>query len=143
MKFRFICLLFSFLFLHGEQDAIVPFSQSFIEGFCFNPESRFSREYHPYLLKKTKDSLQNLEHYLQGRKFSLSGRMLIMGYEQNAVPRYFDCLSQKQIEDEVVTIHKVPILGDIPLIGSILFQNKTVGKTKRDLVVFMTPHIIR
>jgi len=103
MKFRFICLLFSFLFLHGEQDAIVPFSQSFIEGFCFNPESRFSREYHPYLLKKTKDSLQNLEHYLQGRKFSLSGRMLIMGYEQNAVPRYFDCLSQKQIEDEVVT----------------------------------------
>ncbi|MFH1074228.1 MAG: secretin N-terminal domain-containing protein, partial [Candidatus Firestonebacteria bacterium] len=46
-------------------------------------------------------------------------------------------------EDEVVTIHKVPILGDIPLLGSILFQNKTVGKTKRDLVVFMTPHIIR
>ncbi|MCX5777169.1 MAG: hypothetical protein NTX32_06050 [Candidatus Firestonebacteria bacterium] len=46
-------------------------------------------------------------------------------------------------EDEVVTIHKVPILGDIPLLGALLFQNKTVGKTKRDLVVFMTPHIIR
>jgi len=46
-------------------------------------------------------------------------------------------------EDEIVTIHKVPVLGDIPLIGSILFQNKTVAKTKRDLVVFMTPHIIR
>ena len=46
-------------------------------------------------------------------------------------------------EDEVVTVNKVPIFGDIPLIGPLLFQNKTVSKTKRDLVVFMTPHIIK
>ncbi len=46
-------------------------------------------------------------------------------------------------EDEVVTVNKVPLFGDIPLIGPLLFQNKTVTKTKRDLVVFMTPHIIK
>ncbi|OGF47894.1 MAG: hypothetical protein A2231_07460 [Candidatus Firestonebacteria bacterium RIFOXYA2_FULL_40_8] len=45
-------------------------------------------------------------------------------------------------EDDLVTINKVPVFGDIPLIGS-LFQNKTVSKTKRDLIVLITPHIIR
>ena len=46
-------------------------------------------------------------------------------------------------EDESVAISKVPILGDIPLIGPLLFQSKVVSKTKRDLVVFITPRIIK
>jgi len=47
-------------------------------------------------------------------------------------------------EDIVDTRNKVPILGDIPLIGWVLFRDRhTEVKEKRDLVIFITPHIIR
>lgn len=39
-------------------------------------------------------------------------------------------------------VSKVPILGDIPLLGRI-FQRRTNRTTKRNLLIFMTPHIIR
>lgn len=39
-------------------------------------------------------------------------------------------------------IHKVPILGDIPILGY-LFKTKRKTKEKVNLVVFLTPHIIR
>jgi len=37
-------------------------------------------------------------------------------------------------------VRKVPILGDIPLLGY-LFRNKSVTKDKVDLMIFITPHI--
>lgn len=40
------------------------------------------------------------------------------------------------------TVNKVPILGDIPLIGS-LFRSTDKINDKTELLVFMTPHIIR
>jgi general secretion pathway protein D len=43
-------------------------------------------------------------------------------------------------EDEKVT--KVPFLGDIPLLGW-LFKTKNVEKDKINLVVFITPHVVR
>lgn len=40
------------------------------------------------------------------------------------------------------TVNKVPVLGDLPLIGSLFRStNKTKGKT--ELLVFLTPHVIR
>ncbi|MFH1655605.1 MAG: type IV pilus secretin PilQ [Candidatus Omnitrophota bacterium] len=46
------------------------------------------------------------------------------------------------IKDQVTDIRKkVPLLGDIPLLG-LLFQKKTMTKTKTDLLIFITPHII-
>ncbi len=36
---------------------------------------------------------------------------------------------------------KVPIMGDIPLIGS-LFRSKSLDKSKRDLLIFLTPTIV-
>lgn len=36
---------------------------------------------------------------------------------------------------------KVPILGDIPLLG-LLFKHKTTEDEKKELLIFMTPHII-
>ncbi len=39
------------------------------------------------------------------------------------------------------TITKVPLLGDIPLLGA-LFRHKDKNKKQRELVVFITPHII-
>jgi len=41
------------------------------------------------------------------------------------------------------TATKLPILGDIPIMGS-LFRHKEVGKNKeRELLVFITPRIIK
>jgi general secretion pathway protein D len=43
-------------------------------------------------------------------------------------------------EEEIIT--KVPLLGDIPLIG-LLFQQKSTSKNKTNLIVFLTPHIVK
>lgn len=46
------------------------------------------------------------------------------------------------IKDQVSnTKNKIPILGDIPIIG-LLFKKKTDTKQKTDLLIFITPHII-
>jgi len=37
---------------------------------------------------------------------------------------------------------KIPVVGDLPLIGP-LFSSKNKSKTKQDLLVFVTPHIVR
>jgi general secretion pathway protein D len=39
------------------------------------------------------------------------------------------------------TISKVPILGDIPLIGNLLFSRTQVTKSKTELLIFLTPHV--
>jgi type II secretory pathway component GspD/PulD (secretin) len=38
------------------------------------------------------------------------------------------------------TLTKVPILGDIPLLGP-AFQRNTVTKVKTELLIFLTPHV--
>ena len=45
-----------------------------------------------------------------------------------------------QERDEEVTT-KVPVLGDIPLLGW-LFKYKSIQKTKINLLVFLTPHVV-
>jgi len=39
------------------------------------------------------------------------------------------------------TITKLPVLGDLPFIGA-AFRSKTKSKSERELVIFLTPHII-
>ncbi len=42
-----------------------------------------------------------------------------------------------------VTFKKLPILGDIPIIGS-LFRHKNQTKDlERELIIFITPHIVK
>src|SRR5207248_1462879 len=38
------------------------------------------------------------------------------------------------------TVSKIPILGDIPGLG-LLFQRNQYGKTKTELLIFLTPHV--
>jgi general secretion pathway protein D len=45
-------------------------------------------------------------------------------------------------DNEVETTTKVPVLGDIPLLG-MLFRNKISKTKKRNLLIFLTPYIIR
>lgn len=44
-------------------------------------------------------------------------------------------------EDIVKTTYKIPILGDIPLLG-LLFRNQSNSKRRTNLMVFVTPHIV-
>ena len=48
-------------------------------------------------------------------------------------------LLQNTDEDQIT---KVPVLGDIPLLGQI-FQSKTISRQKTNLIVFLNPHIIK
>ena len=43
-------------------------------------------------------------------------------------------------ESETKTANKVPILGDIPLLGR-LFRNKSTSLVKSELIIFITPHV--
>lgn len=45
-------------------------------------------------------------------------------------------------DNEVKTVRKVWLLGDIPLLG-MLFRHTTKQKTKTDLLILITPHIVR
>lgn len=45
-------------------------------------------------------------------------------------------------ERDEENLNKVPLLGDIPLLGW-LFKNKSVNKKKTNLLVFLTPHIVK
>ncbi len=45
-------------------------------------------------------------------------------------------------ERDEESINKVPLLGDIPILGW-FFKNKTIEKKKTNLLVFLTPHIVR
>ena len=42
---------------------------------------------------------------------------------------------------ETNTKKKLPLLGDIPIVG-LVFQKSEKSKTKTDLLIFLTPHII-
>ena len=44
-------------------------------------------------------------------------------------------------EDVTDVLTKVPILGDIPVLGK-LFRHSSLTKTERELVIFITPHIL-
>jgi type II secretory pathway component GspD/PulD (secretin) len=43
--------------------------------------------------------------------------------------------------EEIEVIRKVPILGDIPILG-LPFRNLHKGREKRELIIFITPHIV-
>jgi type II secretory pathway component GspD/PulD (secretin) len=46
------------------------------------------------------------------------------------------------MNDKASSVSKIPLLGDIPVIGN-LFQHKTTSDTKNELMIFMTPRIVR
>ncbi len=45
-------------------------------------------------------------------------------------------------ETETISHKKIPVLGDIPVIGT-LFQNQGTDKTRSELIIMITPRIIR
>ncbi len=45
-------------------------------------------------------------------------------------------------DEEIKTVNKFPLLGDIPLLGSIFFKKTNKELKKTELVIFLTPYII-
>lgn len=43
--------------------------------------------------------------------------------------------------ESLETVEKVPVLGDIPVIGK-MFRNKSTDQTKREILIFITPRIL-
>ena len=44
-------------------------------------------------------------------------------------------------QDEGETVNKVPLLGDVPILGN-LFKNKTRTSSKTELLIFLTPKVV-
>lgn len=78
------------------------FIQSFVRHYEFNPEGRYTHEYHPFLLAKTAESFDTLEQRLGKEGLDLAGRIVIFGYEENAVPHYYTNFRKPKINDEAI-----------------------------------------
>ena len=83
------------------------FIQSFVQHYEFNAEGRYTHEYHPFLLDKTARSLDGLEESLSNDGFNLFGRIVICGYEEQAVPTYYTNYAKPKINDEASFKNKV------------------------------------
>ena len=45
-------------------------------------------------------------------------------------------------EEDIQAVQKVPLLGDLPIIGA-LFRNSTVTKTRNEVVIMLTPNVMK
>ena len=78
-------------------------AQTYYESFIssYDLSGRYSHEYHPFILHKTRESFTQLERALQA-SFTVDGRILIFGYQEEAVPPYQTQWQRIHIHDEVV-----------------------------------------
>lgn len=83
-------------------DDCQAFIKSFVNHYEFNPEGRYAHEYHPFVLNWTAQSFDTLEQGLREGGLSLQGRVVIMGYEEQAVPAYYTNFKQPKIDDEAI-----------------------------------------
>jgi general secretion pathway protein D len=44
-------------------------------------------------------------------------------------------------DQKTEAVSKIPLLGDIPFLGKLLFSYTTTDKTKTELLIFLTPHV--
>ncbi len=103
----FLCLItFSFV-AANDQTSNQKFINSFVKHYEFNPEGRYTHEYHPFLLEKTAESFDLLEQELGQKGFDLSGRVVIFGYEENAVSSYYTNFRKPKINDEAISKNNI------------------------------------
>ncbi len=83
--------------LHGDNSKTIDnnsidntkFIKSFINYYDFSIVGRYTHEYHPYIFEKSSYSLDDLENSLISNNLKLRGRIVLTGYEEQAVPSYF------------------------------------------------------
>jgi type II secretory pathway component GspD/PulD (secretin) len=45
-------------------------------------------------------------------------------------------------DDETITVNKVPLLGDIPIIGDLLFKSTVKHPVRSEVVIIITPEVV-
>ena len=71
------------------QDENNAFLESFIRYYDFTSVGRYTHEYHPFLFEKSSYSLDELENSLTKNGLAIKGRIVVAGYEEQAVPGYY------------------------------------------------------
>lgn len=98
-----IIVLFSTTFCLSAQynmEDAENFISSFVGHYESNPEGRYTHEYHPFLLKHTAGSLMELSSRIKSEGLNIDGRIIILGYEENAIPCYYSDFTRPRIDDE-------------------------------------------
>jgi len=102
MSIRLLFCIVLSVHLNGLHAAIdISFLKSFVSHYECNITGKFTHEYHPYLLDKTAHSLKELEQRLQQDGFHIDGRIIVMGYEEQGVPRYYTDCKDAYFTDEM------------------------------------------
>lgn len=76
------------------------FAKSFVGAYDFFLQGRDFREYHPFILKKATRVLTQLEKKLNEAQLSIDERIIICGYQQDAISSYFITDENTFINDE-------------------------------------------
>lgn len=97
-------LLFFVVSLQGmlREDFNQFFIKNFVDQYEVGPGGRYSHEYDLSKLTMTSESLTSLEEWLRTEGLSLDGRIVIFGYEENAVSRYYTNFKKSKIDDEAI-----------------------------------------
>jgi len=64
------------------------FNESFVLPYDVTVNGRYTHEYHPILFEKSSYSLDDLEKRVLAEGMEISGRIIVAGYEEQAVPDY-------------------------------------------------------
>ena len=107
---KYFILLIFFIMAYGlcavstlDINEAKGFISSFIKHYESNPEGRYTHEYHPFLLKHTAKSLCELTSCLKSEGLNIAGRIIILGYEENAIPTYYTDFTRPKINDEAIS----------------------------------------
>ncbi|MFO0827956.1 MAG: secretin N-terminal domain-containing protein [Phycisphaerales bacterium] len=122
----------------GQQSSVAPEEVGVILNVTpsINPEGFVRMKIEPEISRISKDTTQISENFqspiINRRRANTTvtvkdGQTVVIGG-----------LIQDRFER---TDRKIPLLGDIPLIG-LLFQNKSEAATKTELLIVLTPHVV-
>ncbi|MCK4517743.1 hypothetical protein KAT92_03145 [Candidatus Babeliales bacterium] len=84
-----ISFISSIFVCRSAQDENNAFIESFIRYYDFTSVGRYTHEYHPFLFEKSSYSLDELENSLTKNGLAIKGRIVVAGYEEQAVPGYY------------------------------------------------------
>ena len=101
LLFLILTVLSSQIFSNAQDEEFV---QSFIDHYDFRVEGRYTHEYHRFLLNKTSKSFLELEDRLKKEGMGSSGRIVVAGYEEEAVPSYYTDYRRARIDDEATSL---------------------------------------
>ena len=86
-------------FIYAESDPD-NFISSFIDK--YDLESKYTREYHPYTLKKTANSFLELRKFINNNGIKVDQDIIIIGYQEDGVPPYTSTWDREDIHDEAI-----------------------------------------